>query len=160
MTGDAGWKPGYKHRDRNTAEPDIVVDRTEKSISSNSHHYTKSSAISFSDPWATAEKEFELHHRTKLVSKCQGNCGRPIKFGEVMVLWSYVRITWRDKSTGKEKAKFSPIYIHFHENGLKNFSETCPRPIIWFFKNRNWSKDTRKAYGGRKNIAVVIGNKE
>ena len=35
----------------------------------------------------------------------------------------------------------------------------CPWPIIWFFKNKNWPKDTRKAYGSRQNIAVVIGNK-
>ena len=37
----------------------------------------------------------------------------------------------------------------------------CPRAIIWFFtkKKKKWPKDTRKAYGSRQNIAVVIGNK-
>ena len=35
----------------------------------------------------------------------------------------------------------------------------CPQLIIWFFKNENWLKDTRKAYGSRQNIAVIIGNK-
>ena len=35
----------------------------------------------------------------------------------------------------------------------------CPRPIIWFFKNKNWLKDTQKAYRSRQNIAVFIGNK-
>ena len=47
-------------------EPDIVVDRVEKSTSSDSQHRTTSSAVSFSDPQATAEKEFELHHCTNL----------------------------------------------------------------------------------------------
>ena len=127
MPANAGWKPGYQHRERNTTEPDIVVDCTEKSTSRNSQHRTTSSTISFSDPRATTEKEFELHHRTNLPKsdlKCQGNCGRPIKVEEVMVVQFYGRITWTDKSTGKEKAKFGPMYIHFHENRLKNFSET------------------------------------
>ena len=125
MPPNAGRKPGYQHRDNNTTEPDIVVDRIEKNTSSDSQHRTTSSTISFSDPRATAEKERELHHRTNLpksVSKCQGNCGRPIKVEEVMVVRSYGRITWTDKSTGKEKTKFGPMYIHFHENFLKNFS--------------------------------------
>ena len=45
-----------------------------------------------------------------------------------MVVRSYDRITWTDKSTGKEKAKFGPMYIHFHENCLKNFSKTFFAP--------------------------------
>ena len=76
-------------------------------------------------------KEFELHHRTNLpesVSKYQGNCGRPIKVEEVMVVRSYGTITWTDKSTGKEKAKFSPMSIHFNENCLKDFSKTFYTP--------------------------------
>ena len=81
MPANADQKPGYQHRDRNKMEPDTMVDRIEKSTSSDSQDRT-TSTISFSDPQATTEKEFELHHRTnlpKLVSKCQGNCGRPIK---------------------------------------------------------------------------------
>ena len=131
IPANAGQKPSYKHRDRNTTERDIVVDRIEKNTSGNSQHCTTSCTISFRDPCATAEKEFELHHCTNLpksVSKCQGNRGRPIKVEEVMVLRSYGRITWIDKSTGKEKAKFGPMYIHFHENCLKNFSETFYAP--------------------------------
>ena len=131
MPANAGRKPGYQHRDRNTTEPDIVVDCIKKSTSGNIQHCTTSSTISFSDPRATTEKEFELHHRTnlqKLVSKCQGNCGRPIKVEEVLVVRSCGRITWTDKSTRKEKAKFGPMYIHFHENCLKTFSETFYAP--------------------------------
>ena len=141
------------------------MDHIEKCTSGNSQHCTTSCTISFRDTRATAEKEFELHHHTNLpksVSKCQGNCGRPIKVEEVMVVRSYGRITWTDKSTGKEKAKFGPMYIHFHEHCVINFSDTfilCPQPIICFFKNKNWSKVKRKAYRSRRNIAVVIGNK-
>ena len=100
---------------------------TALSTSGNSQHCTTSCTISFRDPRATAEKEFELHHRINLpksVSKCQGNCGRPIKVEEVMVVRSYGRITWTDKSTGKEKAKFGPMDMLIHGNCLKNFSET------------------------------------
>ena len=120
MSANAGRKPSYQHRDGNTTDPDIVVDR-------NNIDCTTSCTISFRDPRATAEKEFELHHRTNLpksVSKCQGNCSRPVKVEEVLVVRSYGRITWTDKLTGKEKAKFDPMYKHFHENCLKNFSET------------------------------------
>ena len=45
-----------------------------------------------------------------------------------MVMRSYGRITWTDKSTGKEKTNFGQMYIHFHENCLKNFSETSYTP--------------------------------
>ena len=89
MPANAGQKPSYQHRDRNTTEPDVVVDPTDKSMSGNIQHCKTSSAISFSDPRATAEKEFELHHHNNLpksVSKCQGNCGRLIKAEEVMVV--------------------------------------------------------------------------
>ena len=88
MPANPGQKPSYQHRVRNTTEPDIVVEHVKKSTSGNSQHCTTSSTISFRDPQATAEKEFELHHHTNLpksVSKCQGNCGRPIKVEEVMV---------------------------------------------------------------------------
>ena len=126
MPANPGRKPSYQHRVRNTTEPDIVVDRIKKSTSGNSQHCTTSSTISFRDPRATAEKEFELHHHTNLpksVSKCQENCSRPIKVEKVMVAPSYGRIAWTDKSTGKEKAEFCQMYILFHENCLNNFSE-------------------------------------
>ena len=89
MPANAGRKPSYQHKDRNPTESDIMVDCIEKSTSGSIQHCTTSPAISFSDLQATTEKEFELHHCTnlpKLVSKCQGNCGRPIKVEEVMVV--------------------------------------------------------------------------
>ena len=89
IPANAGRIPGYQHRERNTKDLDIVLDSIEKSTSGNSQHCTTSSTISFCDPQATAEKEFELHRRTnlpKLVSKCQENCGRPIKVEEVLVV--------------------------------------------------------------------------
>ena len=49
-----------------------------------------------------------------------------------MVVRLYGRITWTDKSTGKGKAKFGPMYIHFHENCLKNFSDTFYAPCQSF----------------------------
>ena len=59
MPANAGQKPSNQHRDENTTDPDIVVDR-------NNIDCTTSCTISFSDPRATAEKEFELHHPTDL----------------------------------------------------------------------------------------------
>ena len=96
----------------------------EKSASKDSQHCTTSSTISLTDPQKTAEKEFELHHRTNLsksVSKYQGNCGRPIKVEEVMVVRSYGRINSTDKSAGKEKTKFDLLYIHLNDDCLENY---------------------------------------
>ena len=134
IPANVSQKPGYEHRDRNTTDPYIVVERIEQNASSDSQYCTKSSTISFSDPQTTTGKEFELHYCTslpKLVSKCQENCGKPIKFDEVMVVQSYGRITWTGKQTGKEKTKRDPMYIHFSENCLKNLCQTLlPCPII------------------------------
>ena len=99
-------------RDSNTTEPDILVDSIEKSASNESQHCTTSSTISFSDPLATSENEFNLYHRTNLprsVSKFQGNYGRTIKVEKVMVVQSYQRITRTGKSVGKENTKFGPM---------------------------------------------------
>ena len=124
----------FQHRYRNTTEPDIVVDRIEKSTSANIQHCSTSSTISFSDPQATAEKEFELHHPTNLpksVSKCQGNCGRPIKVEEVMVVRSYGRINWTDKSTGKEKAKLARCtYTSMRIVSRTSARHSMPRSVI------------------------------
>ena len=100
-----------------------MEDHIEKSTSGNTQHYTISFTISISDPRATAEKEFELHHHTNLpksVSKCQGNCDRPIKVEEVMVVRSYGTITWTDKRQNKIRQKtifYTPVYNQiFYEN--------------------------------------------
>lgn len=99
-------------RDSNTTEPDILVDSIEKSASNKSQHCTTSCTISFSDPLATSENEFNLYHRTNLpqsVSKCQGNYGRTIIVEKVMVVQLYQRITRTGKSAGKENTKFGPM---------------------------------------------------
>ena len=117
--------------------------------------------ISFSDSRATAEKESELHPRTnlpRLVSKCYGNCDRPIKVEKIMVVRSYGRITRTGKSAGKEKANFGPTYIHFNENCLKNFSETVYVPGQYMIFRKQKYKDTRKAYGSGQSTVVVIEN--
>ena len=60
MPANAGRKPGFQHRDRNTLEPNIVVRRIEKSALNDSQQRTISSKISVSDPSKTAEKEFNF----------------------------------------------------------------------------------------------------
>ena len=59
MCGAPGVRKGRQITSE--TEPDIVVDRIEKSTSSDSQHRTTSSTISFSYPEGTAVKEFELH---------------------------------------------------------------------------------------------------
>ena len=163
MPANVGRKPSYQHRDRNTTEPDIVVDRIEKSTSGNSQHCTTPCTISFRDPRATAEKEFELYHRKHLpksISKCQGNCGRPIKVEEVMVVRSYGRITWTDKSAGEEKANLARCtYTSMRIISRTSVRHSQPPANHLIFFKKEWPKDTRKTYGSRQNIAVAIGNK-
>ena len=117
MPANAGRKPGYQHRDRNTTEPDTVVDCIEKSTSGNSQHRTTSSTISLSDLRAIAGKEFELHHRTNLlksVSKRQEHCSRPIKVEEVMVVRS-------------KKYIFKNILTQRHMKTLRKQTKHCCR---------------------------------
>ena len=45
MPANAGQKPGYQHRDRNTTEPDIVVDPTDKSMPGNIQHVRQYPAL-------------------------------------------------------------------------------------------------------------------
>ena len=158
MCGTPGVRKGKQITSENSGRP------FKKSTPGNIQHCTTSSTISFSDLRATAEKEFELHHRTNLpksVSKCQGNCGRPIKVEEVMVVQSYGRNTWTDKLTGKEKAKFSSMYIHFHEDCLKNFSETfyAPDQSFDFSKTKIDPKTYKKLTEADKTLLSSLGIK-
>ena len=137
---------------------------TALSTSGNSQHCTTSCTTSFRDLRATAEKEFELHHRINLpksVSKCQENCGRPIKVEEVMVVRSYGRVAWTDKSTGEEKARFGPMYIHFHENCLKNFSDTffAPSQSFDFSTKKIYPKTQEKLTEEDKTLLLSLGIK-
>ena len=76
-----------------------------------------------------------------------------------MVVRSYGRITWTDKSTGKEKAKFGPMYIHFHENCLKNFSETfyAPTQSFEFSKMKTDPKTQEKLTEVDKTLLSLLG---
>ena len=78
-----------------------------------------------------------------------------------MVVQSYGRITRTDKSTGKEKAKFDPIYIHFHENCLKNFSETfyVPEQSFAFSKIKIYPKTHEKFTKADKTLLSSLGIK-
>ena len=78
-----------------------------------------------------------------------------------MVVRSYGRITWTDKSTGKEKAKFGPMYIHFHENYLKNFSETfcVPNQSFNFLKIKIDPKTHEKLTEVDNSLLPLVGIK-
>ena len=78
-----------------------------------------------------------------------------------MIVRSYGRITWTDKSTGKEKAKFGPMYMHFHENCLKNFSETfyTPGQSFDFLKIKIDSKTHKKLMEADKTLLSSLGMK-
>ena len=78
-----------------------------------------------------------------------------------MVVRSYGRITWTDKSTGKGKAKFGPMYIHFHENCLKNFSDTfyAPCQSFDFSKIKIDPKTKEKLMEADKTLLLPLGIK-
>ena len=78
-----------------------------------------------------------------------------------MVVRSYGRITWTDKSTGEEKAKFGPMYIHLHENCLKNFSETfyAPGQSFNFSKIKIDPKTKEKLTEADKTLLSPLGIK-
>ena len=78
-----------------------------------------------------------------------------------MVVQSYGRNTWTDKLTGKEKAKFSSMYIHFHEDCLKNFSETfyAPDQSFDFSKIKIDPKTYKKLTEADKTLLSSLGIK-
>ena len=132
MPSNAGRKPCDRRRKRNDCAPDIIVDRAEKSACSNtSQVHRENTTISFSDPRKQPEKEYELHLKKKLpstVSKCQGKCGKRIKAEDKLVVKSFGKMTWTDLSTGQEKVRYGPMYIHFNEDCLKTFSDQFYAP--------------------------------
>ena len=78
-------------------------------------------------------------------------------YGSAIVWKKY--LDWQDDR--KRKDKFLPD-VHTLPWELSQefqWDILCPRPIVWFFTNKNWPKDTREAYESRRNIAVVIGSK-
>ena len=46
-----------------------------------------------------------------------------------MIIKSYATRNWIDPSTGKEKSKFGPMYVHFKQNCFERFdSDVLYRP--------------------------------
>ena len=99
---NSGRKPGFQQRKRNTREMDIAVDRAEN-ISGTEEHFS-SSNIKFSDPCKQAKVGYVLHLHSKLpkvVLRCQGNCGKPINKDDVLLVMSYRKTYWTDKTSGR-----------------------------------------------------------
>ena len=85
-----------------------------------------SSAISFNDPRKKPEQEYSLHLRKnlpKLISKCQGRCGKNITPNDILIVKTSGKTSWTDKKTGQQREKFGPMYLHFQDDCLKNFGE-------------------------------------
>ena len=59
----------------------------------------------------------------KLISKCQGRCGKNITPNDILILKTSGKTSWTDKKTGQQREKFGPMYLHFQEDCLKNFGE-------------------------------------
>ena len=59
---------------------------------------------------------------SKLVKRCQGNCGRVISNDDVLIAKSYGTIQWRE-TNGTEKSRFGPMYIHFQEKCLRGYDK-------------------------------------
>ena len=122
-----GRKASDRHRERSNKEPDIVIDR----LNREQGEPPAESSISFKDPREKAQKEYELHLRSKLpstVSKCRGKCGKKISTDDVLVVRSYGNVSWTDKKTGELKQRYGPMYIHFKEECLKAFSDVFYAP--------------------------------
>ena len=154
MAANASRKRGYQHRDRNTTKPDIVVEAIASIVQ---HDLQFHSVI----PKQPLKKRLNYIIAQISVSKCQGNCSRPIRVEEVMVMRSYGTITWEDMSTGKEKVKLSLVYIHFHDNCLMNFLETfyAPCQSFDFSKIKIDSKTHEKLTEADKTLLLSLGIK-
>ena len=59
---------------------------------------------------------------SKLVKRCQGNCGRVISNDDVLIVKSYGTIQWRE-TNGTEKSRFGPMYIRFQEKCLRGYDK-------------------------------------
>ena len=108
-------------RRRNSSLPDIIIERKSPETTT-----APSCAISFNDPRKKPKQEYSLHLRKnlpKLISKCQGRCGKDISPNDILIVKTSGKTSWSDKKTGQQKEKFGPTYLHFEEDSLKNFGE-------------------------------------
>ena len=144
---NAGRKPNEFTRTRPHGDPDVVVSRIEEEPSTapikvnlqktpkGKHWMCRDCDIDdtcrFEDPRASAPKIFELHLRQKVpssISKCQGNCGQKIILKDTLLVKSFGTSTWTDRSTGKERSRFGPMYVHFKDACLKNYDDEYYSP--------------------------------
>ena len=102
--------------------PDIIIERKSPEAATTA----PSRSISFADPRKKPKQEYSLHLRKnlpKLISKCQGRCGKNISPNGKLIVKTSGKTSWTDKKTGQQKEKFDPMYLHFQEDCLKNFDE-------------------------------------
>ena len=137
---NSGRKTSFQKRHR-SEEPVIVSDRLGEQSQERTNDQEESSR--FSDPREKQVKQFEIHFRNSLprsIKRCQGMCGRMIKpEDDGLLVRTYGRTTWTDKSTGAERSKFGPMYVHFNQKCLENSdSETFYGPS----KSFDYSKIT------------------
>ena len=127
---NAGRKANFQKRQRRDEVPTIIIDRLneqnqQKEVNSEPSSSEDTVAIRFADPRKVPEKQFELHLRNDLprsIKKCQGMCGKVIKpEDDGLLVRSYGTSTWTDRTTGAERSKFGPMYIHFNEKCLETF---------------------------------------
>ena len=144
---NVGRKPGSIIRRRKKQPTQVLVDRIQnsqetsgsrediclhisKSPSTNEWRFSPSETensnnIRFPDPCNDQPKIFELHMKkdlSKLVKRCQGNCGRVISYNDFLVVKSYGTIQWRETKR-TEKSRFGPMYIHFQEKCLRGYEK-------------------------------------
>ena len=95
----------------------------------------------------------------------QKNATKSLKKKVLRWLLATFRKSFNERKMTKSTLSMGQAIIACHwytrYSCLKNFSETfyARDQLLRFFKNENSRKGTRKAYGSRQNIAVVIGNK-
>lgn len=62
------------------------------------------------------------HSLSKVISKCQGNCGKKILGTDNMIVKSYGTTKFTNKD-GKEICRHGPLCIHFNSSCLKAFDK-------------------------------------
>ena len=168
MPANAGRKPSYQHMDRNTTEPYIVVARIEKSTSGNSqycitlynimHNFIQGSPDNrWKRVWITSSHKFakvglKMPGKYRQTNKSWGS------FGCVIVWKNYLDI----KVDKERKGKLWPdMYIHFHDNCLKIFSEIfyAPDQSLDFWNIKIDPKTNEKLTEADKTLLSSLGIK-
>ena len=82
-------------------------------------------------------------------------CGKMIKpEDDGLLVWTYGKISWTDKSTGAERSKFGPMYIHFNQKCLEN-SENFYGPSKRFDYSRITIDDKTKEKLNKSEVALL-----